>query len=43
MDIWPIRISNACAKGCNTAIRLIKANARGLHNYTNYLSRILVR
>ncbi len=35
------RISNACAEGFNSAIQLIKANARGLRNFTNYRARIL--
>ena len=30
------RISNACAEGFNSAIQLIKANARGFRNFTNY-------
>ena len=34
-------ISNACAEGFNSAIQLIKANARGLRNFTNYRARIL--
>jgi len=33
--------SNACAEGFNSAIQLIKANARGLRNFTNYRARIL--
>ena len=35
------RISNACAEGFNSAIQLIKANARGFRNLTNYRARIL--
>jgi transposase len=35
------KISNACAEGFNSAIQLIKANARGLRNFTNYRARIL--
>ena len=35
------RISNACAEGFNSAIQLLKANARGFHNCTNYRARIL--
>lgn len=35
------RISNACAEGFNSAIQLIKANARGFRNFTNYRARIL--
>ena len=35
------RISNACADGFNSAIQLIKANARGFRNFTNYRARIL--
>ena len=35
------RISNACAEGFNSAIQLIKANARGFRNFTNYRTRIL--
>ena len=35
------RISNACAEGFNSAIQLIKANARGFRNFTNYRERIL--
>ena len=35
------RINNACAEGFNSAIQLIKANARGLRNFTNYRARIL--
>ena len=35
------RISNACAEGFNSAIQLIKANARGFRNFTNYRVRIL--
>ena len=34
-------ISNACATGFNSAIQLIKANARGFRNFTNYSARIL--
>jgi len=35
------KITNACAEGFNSAIQLIKANARGLRNFTNYRARIL--
>jgi transposase len=35
------RISNACAEGFNSAIQLIKSNARGLRNFGNYRARIL--
>lgn len=35
------RICNACAEGFNSAIQLIKANARGFRNFTNYRARIL--
>jgi len=35
------KISNACAEGFNSAIQLIKANARGFRNFTNYRTRIL--
>lgn len=35
------RISNACAEGFNSAIQLIKANARGFRNFKNYRARIL--
>ena len=35
------RISNACAEGFNSAIQLIKANARGFRNFTNYRARVL--
>jgi len=35
------KISNACAEGFNSAIQLIKANARGFRNFTNYRARIL--
>ena len=35
------RITNACAEGFNSAIQLIKANARGFRNFTNYRARIL--
>ncbi|NJM43546.1 MAG: ISL3 family transposase [Brachymonas sp.] len=35
------RISNACAEGFNSAIQLIKANARGFRSFTNYRARIL--
>ena len=35
------RITNACAEGFNSAIHLIKANARGLRNFDNYRARIL--
>lgn len=35
------RISNACAEGFNSAIQLIKANARGFRNFTHYRARIL--
>ena len=35
------RISNACAEGFNSAIQLIKANARWFRNFTNYRARIL--
>ena len=34
-------ISNACAEGFNSAIQLIKANARGFRNFTNYRAKIL--
>jgi hypothetical protein len=30
-----------CAEGFNSAIQLIKANARGFRNFTNYRARIL--
>ena len=35
------RISNACAEGFNSAMQLIKANARGFRNFDNYRARIL--
>ncbi|MBC7620834.1 MAG: transposase, partial [Candidatus Saccharibacteria bacterium] len=35
------KISNGCAEGFNSAIQLIKANARGFRNFTNYRARIL--
>lgn len=35
------RINNACAEGFNSAIQLIKANARGFRNFINYRARIL--
>ena len=35
------RITNACAEGFNSAIQLIKANARGFRNFANYRARIL--
>jgi transposase len=35
------RITNACAEGFNSAIQLIKANARGFRNFSNYRARIL--
>ncbi|MBC7620701.1 MAG: ISL3 family transposase [Candidatus Saccharibacteria bacterium] len=35
------RITNACVEGFNSAIQLIKANARGFRNFTNYRARIL--
>jgi transposase len=35
------QISNACAEGFNSAIQLIKANARGFRNFDNYRARIL--
>ncbi|MFA5187726.1 MAG: ISL3 family transposase [Patescibacteria group bacterium] len=35
------RITNSCAEGFNSAIQLIKANARGFRNFTNYRARIL--
>ena len=35
------KISNACAEGFNSAIQLIKANARGFRNFTHYRARIL--
>lgn len=35
------RISNACTEGFNSAIQLIKANARGFRNFANYRARIL--
>jgi len=35
------RINNACAEGFNSAIQLIKANARGFRNFSNYRARIL--
>ena len=34
-------ISNACAEGFNSVIQLIKANAHGFRNFTNYRARIL--
>ena len=34
-------ISNACAEGFNSAIQLIKANARRFRSFTNYQARIL--
>jgi hypothetical protein len=33
--------SKRCAEGFNSAIQLIKANARGFRNFTNYRARIL--
>ena len=36
------RITNSCAKGFNSAIQLIKANARALKNFTNYRARMLL-
>lgn len=35
------KITNASAEGFNSAIQLIKANARGFRNFTNYRARIL--
>lgn len=35
------KISNACAEGFNSAIQIIKTNARGFRNFTNYRARIL--
>ena len=35
------RITNASAEGFNSAIQLIKANARGFRNFNNYRARIL--
>jgi len=35
------RISNACAEGFNSAIQIIKANARGFRNFKNYRAKIL--
>jgi transposase len=35
------KITNANAEGFNSAIQLIKANARGFRNFTNYRARIL--
>lgn len=35
------RITNACAEGFNSAIQLIKSNARGMRNFANYRARIL--
>ena len=35
------RITNASAEGFNSAIQLIKANARGFRHFTNYRARIL--
>ena len=35
------KISNACAEGFNSAIQLIKANARGFKNFANYRAHIL--
>ena len=35
------RITNASAEGFNSAIQLIKANARGFRNFINYRARIL--
>lgn len=35
------RITNACAEGFNSAIQLLKANARGFRNFDNYRARIL--
>ena len=37
------RITNACAKGFNSAIQFIEANARGFRNFTRYRARILFR
>lgn len=34
-------VSKACAEGFNSAIQLIKANVRGIRNFTNYRARIL--
>jgi transposase len=41
LNYSPHRINNACAEGFNSAIQLIKANARGFRNFTNYRARIL--
>ena len=35
------KITNPCAEGFNSAIQLIKANARGFRNSINYRARIL--
>ena len=35
------KITNACAEGFNSAIQLIKPNARGFRSFTNYRARIL--
>ena len=37
------KISNAAAEGFNSKIQLIKANARGFKNFSNYRARILFR
>ena len=37
------KISNAAAEGFNSTIQLIKANARGFKNFSNYRARILFR
>ena len=37
------KISNATAEGFNSTIQLIKANARGFKNFSNYRARILFR
>ena len=34
-------ISNACAEGFNSAIQIIKTNARGFRNFKNYRAKIL--
>ncbi|MBC7404921.1 MAG: transposase, partial [Cytophaga sp.] len=35
------RITNASAEGFNSAIQIIKANARGFRSFKNYRMRIL--
>jgi transposase len=41
LNVSQHRISNASAEGFNSAFQLIKANARGFRNFTNYRASVL--